>query len=71
MTADPGWDSLRDRFEAGVPRGARARSCRVARGEEPPACVPRDGLEATRVAFAATLSRTEHRPVRLDEIPTG
>ena len=70
VTANPGWDSWRDRFEPAYRAELRA-FLRVARGEEPPACVPRDGLEATRVAYAATLSRQEHRPVRLDEIPTG
>jgi myo-inositol 2-dehydrogenase / D-chiro-inositol 1-dehydrogenase len=41
---------------------------RVARGEEESACTARDGLEAARVAVAATRSLREHRPVRVAEV---
>ncbi len=40
---------------------------RVAEGE-PPRIDPRDALETTRLCFAAELSATEKRPVRLDEL---
>ena len=40
---------------------------RVAQGE-PPSINPRDALETTRLCFAAELSVTEKRPVRLDEL---
>lgn len=40
---------------------------RVAEGE-PPSIHPRDALETTRLCFAAELSATEKRPVRLDEL---
>jgi myo-inositol 2-dehydrogenase/D-chiro-inositol 1-dehydrogenase len=66
-TADPGWASFLDRFEAGY-RAELQAFLRVARGELPVPCTARDGLEATRVAIAATLSRKEHRPVRIDEV---
>ncbi len=40
---------------------------RVAEGK-PPSINPRDALETTRLCFAAELSATEKRPVRLDEL---
>ena len=40
---------------------------RVAEGE-PPSINPSDALETTRLCFAAELSATERRPVRLDEL---
>lgn len=40
---------------------------RVAEGE-PPSINPRDALETTRLCFAAELSASERRPVRLDEL---
>lgn len=43
---------------------------RVAEGE-PPMTNPRDALETTRLCFAAELSATEKRPVRLDELKRG
>lgn len=39
------------------------------RGERPPASTVRDGLEAMRIAVAATRAYSERRWVRLDEIP--
>jgi len=41
----------------------------LARGEIGTPCTITDGLEAFRVAEACELSRSEGRPVRLDEIP--
>jgi predicted dehydrogenase len=40
---------------------------RVAEGE-PPSIHPRDALDTTRLCFAAELSASEGRPVRLDEL---
>jgi myo-inositol 2-dehydrogenase/D-chiro-inositol 1-dehydrogenase len=40
----------------------------AARGEAPSACTARDGLEALRVAEAATRSVAEERPIRLEEV---
>jgi myo-inositol 2-dehydrogenase / D-chiro-inositol 1-dehydrogenase len=40
----------------------------VARGEEPPACTVRDGLEALRVAEAATRSVAERGAIRLEDV---
>ena len=68
--AEEGWDSFLDRFETAYREELRA-FLGVARGDGPPSCTARDGLEAMRIAFAATRSRAEHRPVRLDEIPTA
>ena len=42
----------------------------VARGRRPSPCIARDGVEALRIAEALTVSAIEHRPVRLEEIPT-
>lgn len=39
------------------------------RGERPAASSAHDGLEAMRIAVAATRAYSERRPVRLDEIP--
>ena len=41
---------------------------RVAKGEEPPACGPRDALENLRAAIACDLSVAQRRTVTLDEI---
>ncbi len=45
-----------------------AAFCEVVAGERPTPCTVVDGLEASWVAEAATLSWREHRPVRLDEL---
>ena len=42
---------------------------KVARGEAASPCTAHDGVEALRIAEAATTSLHEHRPVRLEEIP--
>jgi myo-inositol 2-dehydrogenase/D-chiro-inositol 1-dehydrogenase len=65
--AGPPWDSHLDRFEAAY-RAELLAFLRVARGEIPSPCTARDGLQAMRIAVAATRSRSEHRPVRLDEV---
>lgn len=41
----------------------------VARGERASPCTARDGLEAARIAVAATWSYLERRRVRLEEVP--
>ena len=65
---EAGWDSFLDRFETAY-RNELVAFLGVVRGEAQPACTARDGLEAMRIAYAATRSRAEHRPVRLDEVP--
>ncbi|PSL02733.1 myo-inositol 2-dehydrogenase/D-chiro-inositol 1-dehydrogenase [Haloactinopolyspora alba] len=40
----------------------------LARGERESACTVADALETSYVAEAATLSRAQHRPVRIDEV---
>jgi len=63
----PAWQMFIDRFRDAYQNELRA-FLRVARGEEESACTARDGLEAVRVAVAATRSLHEHRPVRISEV---
>jgi myo-inositol 2-dehydrogenase / D-chiro-inositol 1-dehydrogenase len=63
----PAWSMFIDRFHDAYENELRA-FLRVARGEEESACTARDGLEAVRVAVAATRSLHEHRPVRIAEV---
>ena len=65
--AGPAWSTFIDRFRAAYENELRA-FLRVARREEESACTARDGLEAVRVAVAATRSLHEHRPVRISEV---
>ena len=65
--AGPAWAMFMDRFRDAYERELQA-FLRVARGEENSACTARDGLEAVRVAVAATRSLREHRPVRISEV---
>jgi myo-inositol 2-dehydrogenase/D-chiro-inositol 1-dehydrogenase len=65
--AGPAWAMFMDRFASAYENELRA-FLRVARGEEESACTARDGLEAVRVAVAATRSLREHRPVRVAEV---
>ncbi len=65
--AGPAWAMFIDRFRDAYEAELRA-FLRVARGEEESACTARDGLEAVRVAIAATRSMHEHRPVRISEV---
>ncbi len=65
--AGPAWQNFLVRFESAY-RAELAGFLRVARGDAPSPCTGRDGLEALRVAEAATLSYLEHRPVRVAEI---
>jgi myo-inositol 2-dehydrogenase / D-chiro-inositol 1-dehydrogenase len=64
----PAWPNFLERFHDAY-AAELAAFVRVARGEEPSPCTARDGVEALRIAEAATLSLHEHRPVRLAEIP--
>jgi myo-inositol 2-dehydrogenase/D-chiro-inositol 1-dehydrogenase len=63
----PAWSMFANRFHDAYESELRA-FLRVARGEEESACTARDGLEAVRVAVAATRSLHEHRPVRIAEV---
>ena len=65
--AGPAWSMFIDRFRDAYESELRA-FLRVARGEEESACTARDGLEAVRVAIAATRSMHEHRPVLISEV---
>lgn len=66
--AGPAWPHFLDRFNAAY-AAEFATFVKVAGGDEPSPCTARDGVEAFRIAEAATLSLHEHRPVRLEEIP--
>lgn len=65
-----GWDSFIDRFEQAYRDELRA-FVQVARGEATSPCTARDGLEAMRIAEAASRSLVERRPIDLDEIVAG
>ncbi|MGH2418502.1 MAG: Gfo/Idh/MocA family oxidoreductase, partial [Candidatus Limnocylindria bacterium] len=64
---DP-WGGFLERFEPAY-RAELAAFLACCRGIRPPAATARDGLEAMRIAVAATRSHVERRPVALDEIP--
>ena len=63
----PAWTSFLVRFEAAY-ADELAAFVEVARGERASACTARDGVEALRVAEAATISLHERRIVSLTEI---
>ncbi len=63
----PGWSGFLVRFEDAY-RAELVAFLRVAQREVESACSARDGLEALRVAEAATLALQEHRIVGLAEI---
>jgi myo-inositol 2-dehydrogenase/D-chiro-inositol 1-dehydrogenase len=65
--AGPAWSAFPNRFADAYREELRA-FLRVARGDEESACTARDGLEAVRVAVAATRSMREHRPVKVAEV---
>ena len=67
LPAEPAWPHFLDRFGAAY-TAELAAFVRVAQGAEPSPCTARDGVQALRIAEAATRSLQEHRPVRLDEI---
>jgi myo-inositol 2-dehydrogenase/D-chiro-inositol 1-dehydrogenase len=64
----PPWPSFQVRF-AEAYRDEIIGFLDVARGLAESPCTAHDGVEASRIAEAATRSRREHRPVRLDEVP--
>ncbi|MGI8828993.1 MAG: Gfo/Idh/MocA family protein [Candidatus Limnocylindria bacterium] len=64
---DP-WRGYLDRFEAAY-RAELAAFLACCRGVRPPTSTARDGLEAMRVAVAATRSHEQGRRISMDEIP--
>jgi myo-inositol 2-dehydrogenase / D-chiro-inositol 1-dehydrogenase len=64
---EPGWDGFLTRFEPAY-RAELEAFLPFARGETASPCTARDGLEAMRIAIAATRSRQECRLVRIEEI---
>lgn len=66
--AGPAWSSFLVRFESAY-AAELAAFAPVARGEASSPCSARDGVEALRVAEAATTALAQHRVVRLEEIP--
>lgn len=64
---DRPWQTFLTRFEAAY-RAELLAFLQVARGEIPSPCTARDALEAMRLSIAAGRSRTEHRPVDVDEL---
>jgi myo-inositol 2-dehydrogenase/D-chiro-inositol 1-dehydrogenase len=65
--AGPAWQAFPDRFTDAY-RAELAAFVRLAAGEGSSACTARDGLEAMRIAVAATRSLRQHRPVRVAEV---
>ena len=66
----PVWTQYLERYEAAY-RAELIAFLAASRGERPPASSARDGLEAMRIAVAATRAYSERRSVRLDEIPAA
>ncbi len=66
--AGPAWSSFLVRFESAYAAELAAFAA-VARDEASSPCSARDGVEALRVAEAATTALAQHRVVRLEEIP--
>ena len=66
-TPTDSWQGYLQRFEAAY-RAELAAFLACCRGMRPPSSSARDGLEAMRVAVAATLSHVERRRVSLDEV---
>ena len=65
--AGPAWRDFLERFTDAY-RDELATFLRVARGELASPCTARDGLEAMRIAVAATRSLREHRPSGVAEV---
>lgn len=63
-----GWRGYLERFEPAY-RAELSAFLACSRGVGLPSATARDGLEAMRIAVAATRSHAERRPVRLDEVP--
>lgn len=62
------WRGYLDRFEEAY-RSELAAFLACCRGVRPPTSSARDGLEAMRIAVAATRSHVERRRISLDEVP--
>ncbi len=67
LDAEPGWSGYLERFEPAY-RAELTAFVAAARGDASPASSARDGLEAMRIAVAATRSFSERRTVRLEEV---
>jgi myo-inositol 2-dehydrogenase/D-chiro-inositol 1-dehydrogenase len=65
--AGPAWRDFLVRFEDAY-RAELDHFLRVARGDAASPCTGRDGVEALRIAEAATRALREHRPVRVAEV---
>jgi myo-inositol 2-dehydrogenase/D-chiro-inositol 1-dehydrogenase len=65
--AGPAWPHFMDRFSDAY-RAELVGFLALARGEIGSPCTARDGVEALRIAEAATRSMHEHRPVALTEV---
>ena len=65
--AGPAWPHFLDRFDTAY-RAEFGAFLRVAAATEPSPCTAHDGVQALRIAEAATQSLHEHRPVRVEEI---
>jgi myo-inositol 2-dehydrogenase/D-chiro-inositol 1-dehydrogenase len=66
LPADP-YPNFQERFRSAYEAELQA-FVEVAAGTRPNPCTVEDAMEALRVAVACDLSRTEHRPVRIDEV---
>jgi myo-inositol 2-dehydrogenase/D-chiro-inositol 1-dehydrogenase len=66
----PAWRNFLVRFENAY-RDEIAAFLRVAQGALPSPCTARDGLEAMRIAVAATRSLKEGRPVQVADVSAG
>lgn len=64
----PAWSGYLERFEPAY-RAELTAFLAACRGERPPSSTARDGLEAMRIAVAATRAYCERRAVSLDEVP--
>jgi myo-inositol 2-dehydrogenase/D-chiro-inositol 1-dehydrogenase len=65
--AGPPWGFFMDRFLDAY-RAELAAFTEVVAGRRPSPCTVADGLEASWIAEACTLSLHEHRPVRMEEV---
>jgi myo-inositol 2-dehydrogenase/D-chiro-inositol 1-dehydrogenase len=63
----PAWTTFLTRFEDAY-RAELAAFLDLVEGRIESPCTAQDGLEAMRIAVAATISRKEHRPVRLGDV---
>ncbi|MET9257406.1 Gfo/Idh/MocA family oxidoreductase [Streptomyces sp. NPDC003717] len=68
--ADKPWTGFAERFAPAYAAELTA-FVEVVRGERPNPCDGREALRALRIAEACELSRREHRPVPLAEVPGG